>query len=429
MSNNKKSGRINVVYMIFSVAVAIALWTYVAYVNNPALKSPIPVENVAVEFSGEELLRDRNLIVTDVDVKTLTVYFGGRTRDTAIITKMDVKAVVDLSDIFDYTEPTGTHALEYDLVYSASSSSLTVDHVSRPVVEVTVERLVTRQLPLTAVYNGSIAENYMAGELTLSQDTVEVAGAEAAINKIAAVNVTLARDNLSKTTSESAPMVFLDEEGNEIDLEAEGLTLVNSDGTAVITQNIQMIKTVPLAIDIVPSITATDANITIDIQPKTVTLSGDPEDLEDLNVINIGTVDLKTIDLEFTKDDYQIIIPNNTKNQSNTNTASVTIRITDSSIGLARLSANNISYRNAGPTDYVTVITQTLDIVLRGNEEHLDDVTPANIRIVADLTSVAGKKGTTTVPARVYVDGFSDVEAVGEYKVSVDIRDTPPDVS
>ena len=267
-----------------------------------------------------------------------------------------------------------------------------------------------------------ILDRYLPYFATL--DRCGAATGSTAARVIAMATVTLNRDNLSKTVSDTAPIVLLDENGKEIDPEAEGIAMLNTDGTVVITQNILMLKTVPLTVNVVPSATATANNITIDIQPETVMLSGDPEDLEGLNAINIGTVDLKTIYLDYSGT-YQIMIPNNTKNESNTTIATVTIKINDSGIALRRLSANNISYRNAAENDYVTIITQSLDVVLRGNEAHLDDVTTANIRIVADLTSVAGKKGTTTVPARVYVDGYSDVEAVGEYNVSLTISDSP----
>lgn len=425
MTNNRINGKLKILYIIFSVAVAIALWTYVAYIGNPMLDEPMAVPNVPVEFEGEELLRDNDLIVSNIDVKELTVYFSGRLRDTAAISNMQVRAVVDLTDILLYPSPTGTHALDYELLYDNSGSTLTVDKVSRPVIEVTVERLVTETIPIEPVYNGSIAENYMAGELTLSRNTVDVAGTEAAIGKIHKATVTLARDNLSETATQTQPIRLFDETGGEINMDEEGLSFVNSDGTAIITQNILMVKEVPLTIDIVESATATDANTQVKIEPEYVTLSGDPEYLEDLNVLNIGTVDLKTIYLTY-EDTYQIKIPNNTRSMSGETVAKVSINVSDSSIQLRRLSASNISYRNAADTDYVTVITQSLDIVLRGKADKLDDVDPANIRIIADLTNFAGQKGTTTAPARVFVDGFTDVEAVGGYSITVTISDTPP---
>lgn len=418
MSEKKKPGK-KILYMIFSVAVAISLWTYVVYIENPMLENPIEVNHVPVEFTGGEYLRDYNLIVSDVDVQELTVYFNGKVRDSSIISGMSVRAVVDLTDILSYTTPTGTHSLNYELVYDdAGSSSITVESASRPVIEVTVERLVTDTFPVKPLFQGSIAEGYMAGELTLSKESVEIAGTEAAIRRISSATVTMNRENLSRTASDTGEITLFDEDGQEIDMEEEGLSFVNGDGTALITQKILMVKDISLIIDIRDSVTANDSNISVSIDPPTIKLAGDPEDLETLNIINIGTVDLKSFYLSF-DEVFQIRIPNNTQNLSGVSTANVTIRIADGSIDLRRLSASNILYRNAPEGVKVDIITQSCDITLRGNEESLAEVTAENIRIVADLSECA--KGTTTAPARVYVDGFDDVEAVGTYTIYVTI--------
>ncbi len=404
--------------MIFSIAVSIALWTYVAYVNNPVLEKPIVKNNVPVELTGEEYLRDYNLIVSDLDVKELTVSFGGRQRDATEITKMNVRAVVDLKDVLKYPSPTGIHSLEYELIYDGTSSTITVDSVSRPVIEVTVERLVTKTFTVKPLFQGSVSEGYMAGALSISMDTVEISGTEAAINRISSVTATLIREDVSKTVRDEVGIVLLDEEGQEINMEEAGLSFASGSGTVLLTQTILMMKTLNLVIDISESATANDSNISIVIDPPTITLAGDPEDLEPLNEINIGTVDLKSFPLNF-ENTYQIRIPNNTQNLSGVTTARVTIRVTDNNIDLTRLSANNISYRNAADNDVVTIITESLDITLRGDKDSLQEVTAENIRIIADLSGCP--KGTTTAPARVYVDGFDDVEAVGTYNVTVTI--------
>lgn len=418
MTEKKRPGK-KILYMIFSVAVAIALWTYVVYIENPMLEKPIEISKVPVEFTGAEYLRDYNLIVSDVDVQELTVSFNGRVRDTTTISSMSVRAVVDLTDILSYSTPTGTHSLNYDLVYdSHNSSSITVENVSRPVIEVTVERLVTDTFPVKPLFQGSIAEGYMAGELTLSRDSVEIAGTEAAIARISSASVTMNREDLSRTATDTGEIKLFDEDGQEINMEEAGLTFVSGDGTALITQKILMVKDISLIIDIRESVTANDSNISLHIDPPTIKLAGDPEDLESLNIINIGTVDLKSFYLSY-DEVFQIRIPNNTQNLSGVTTANVTIKIADSSIGLRRLSASNILYRNAPEGVNVDIITQSCDITLRGNEESLAEVTAENIRIVADLSECA--KGTTTAPARVYVDGFDDVEAVGTYTIYVTI--------
>ncbi len=418
MDSKHTRGSMNLLYLIFSICVAVALWAYVVYVENPTFENPRPRSGIPLEFVGEDLLRDYNLIVSGVSTNQITVYFDGRARDAEVLSDMEIRAVVDLSDVLTSSVTTGTHALSYDLIYNAGSSSL--EEVSRTpsMIEVTIDRLVTESIPLQAVYDGSIADDYMPGTLSLNMDYVAVSGTEAAINLIDHATVTLKRDNLSKTVTEEAPIVLWDAEGNAIDMAEAGLSFNESDGMAKITQTVLLVKTVPLKVDIVESATATDANIRVNYSVPNVILSGDPEIVQDINEINIGTINLKSIILSY-EEDFLIRYPNNTVSESGETSCTVTITVED--METRRLSATNISYNNAAEGDIVSVITQSLDITLRGDGDVIDQVTAENIRIVANLTEYAGKKGTYQVTPRVYVDGFGNaVEAVGDhYTVTV----------
>lgn len=418
MDSKHTRGSMNLLYLIFSICVAVALWAYVVYVENPTFDNPRPRSGIPLEFVGEDLLRDYNLIVSGVSTNQITVYFDGRARDAEVLSDMEIRAVVDLSDVLTSSVTTGTHALSYDLIYNAGSSSL--EEVSRTpsMIEVTIDRLVTESIPLQAVYDGSIADDYMPGTLSLNMDYVAVSGTEAAINLIDHATVTLKRDNLSKTVTEEAPIVLWDAEGKEIDMAEAGLSFNESDGMAKITQTVLLVKTVPLKVDIVESATATDANIRVNYSVPNVILSGDPEIVQDINEINIGTINLKSIILSY-EEDFLIRYPNNTVSESGETSCTVTITVED--METRRLSATNISYNNAAEGDIVSVITQSLDITLRGDGDVIDQVTAENIRIVANLTEYAGKKGTYQVTPRVYVDGFGNaVEAVGDhYTVTV----------
>lgn len=405
-----------ILYIIFSIAISIALWTYVVYVGNPMLDEPMEVDNVPIEFTGEELLRDYDLIVSNIDARELTVYFGGRIRDISKVGDMEVRAVVDLTDILKYSDPTGTHALEYDLIYE-NTGTITVDRASIQTVGVTVERLATKTLQVKASFEGSIAENYMAAPPILSRDSVTVEGTEAAIANIESASATLRWDNLSKSVTEEVPIRLIGTDGSVIDPEKAGITFVTAD-TVHFTQNVLMVKDVALEIDIVETQTVTDKNISIDISPATIRLSGDPEVLEGLNVINLGTVDLRSFTTAFSED-FQIRIPNDTNNLSGLTTAKVTITIQDPTIEIKRLDTVNIGYRNAGDGDTVEILNESMAVIIRGYEDIIGQVMPENIRVVADLTNYQGRKGNFEVPAKVYVDSFPTVDPVGEYKVNV----------
>ncbi|HBD86485.1 MAG TPA: hypothetical protein DC001_03575 [Clostridiales bacterium] len=51
----------------------------------------------------------------------------------------------------------------------------------------------------------------------------------------------------------------------------------------------------------------------------------------------------------------------------------------------------------------------------------LDEITSANLRAVADLSGYASK-GDVSVPVKIYVGGYSDAGAVGDYQVTVHIK-------
>ena len=144
MSEKKQGGGRKVLYMVFSVIVAVILWTYVVYIDNPTVENPITVSGIEVEFTGEETLRDNGYIVSDIDVNRLNIAFGGRIREVTQLSRENVRAVVDLTDIFNYTSPTGTHSLNYELVYDIRASSITVENASRTVIEVTVSLKLSR---------------------------------------------------------------------------------------------------------------------------------------------------------------------------------------------------------------------------------------------------------------------------------------------
>ncbi len=417
MVSNKSGRKFRIGYIIFSIAVSISLWLYVTKDLNPT--RDWTVNRVPVVFVGEDLLENSNLIVSAREATEISVTFNGRYNDVSKLNNTNVRAVVDLTEILtQYTAPTGTHALEAKIETDVSGNNVSVLNSSKHTIEVTVERLVTQSFPLTPIYNGGVADGYMAGDLTLSRNSVDISGTESAISRIARATVTLnGFEDLSKTTSREEAIRLLDENGEEIDMEEEGLKFTG-DSTAVITQSILLVKDVALVIDIIESPTATDANITINIEPRTIKLSGDPEVLEGINEINLGTQDLGKIILS-SETTYQIRIPNNTTNLSNISTAKVKIEVLNMETG--RLSATNITYRNARDGAVVEIISQSVDITLRGNQASLDQVKAENIRVVADFTEYADRTGYFTVPAKVYVDGFQDVEAVGDYVVTVNV--------
>lgn len=410
-----KIDRQKVLYIIFSVVASVALWIYVAYVDNPDV--PVTVTGIPIEFKGNELLADNNLVVTSVDTEKLNIRFTGKRNTVTKLSNDNVKATVDLSEVLkSNTGMTGIYQLSYSLDYGTvtSAGNIEVASASHDFISVTVEKLVTVSVPVRGVYNGGVGAGYSAELPVVSPENITVSGPQAVVSSIAYAEAVLERANLTKSVTETVSLAFYDENGKLV----ESDKLIPSQETVNITLSVLMIKEVPLSVNTVYSASANEKNTRVKIDPAVITISGDPKDLSQINQITLGTIDLTSF-VTKTTETLPITMPNNTVNVTGDTTADVTVEVIGQST--RKLSTSNIEVKNGTDGYRQTIITQSLDITLRGDEDDIDAVKPENIRVVADLSELGNTTGTFTVAAKAYVDGFGSVDAVGEYKVTVSI--------
>ena len=147
-------------------------------------------------------------------------------------------------------------------------------------------------------------------------------------------------------------------------------------------------------------------------------LHGDPTILDGVNKISVGTIDLSTFDPVITQK-LTIIIPNDVENLTGETEVEVTVEV--KGLSTVRRTSTNLDYINL-PAGYTAeIVSKNLEVVVRGPDASLKSVAPNNIRVVADLSDIS-TTGTIAVPVKVYIDGFTDVGAVGEYKLYVNVE-------
>ena len=152
-------------------------------------------------------------------------------------------------------------------------------------------------------------------------------------------------------------------------------------------------------------------------------LAGDSALLGGMNKINLATIDLTGFASSFTET-YTIPIDNELRNTTGVSEAKVTVEI----LGLETktFKVTNISQINLKEGYTANIITQSLDVTLRGNPEVLEQIKDENIRAVADLADLSESTGTYMPKVRIYIDGFTDVGALkvngSDYTVSVEIE-------
>lgn len=416
MNTNEKKPILGtrLLYIIFSIIIAIALWSYVAYVENPDVS--IPVSNIPITFNGADILEDNSLIVTDISAEHLSFRLTGKRNNVTKANNDNVAVTVNLGSIIsEHGASPGTYQLTYEIDYpdNVNGNALTVSSESTKFISVHVERLMTTTIPISGTYNGNISEGFMASPMTFDVGEIGISGPEEIVNAIdhAWVELNINYD-INKTIEQETSFQLLDRVGRVI--ESEFLTM--SRDTVIATIPVLAKKEVALTVNFADTSSTVKENYTLSINPPTITISGESDELEDINKIVLGTIDLNSFANSITQT-MPIVLADGINNLTGQNTAEVTVTV----LGLDTKSfvCNNIVTKNTPEGMNKTVTTQSVNVLLRGRSEDLELIDPSNITIVANLSELSKNTGTYTVEAKVQVDGFTNVDAIGEYSITV----------
>ncbi len=403
--------RYNIPFWILSFVLAVILWLYVTAMSDSETYKEI--SGIRPKFIGvETLLAEQDLeIIAGLDT-TVSLTLRGRRTDLALCNENNIELTVNVADI--------TNVGRSNLTYTEKLpvSGPTIVARSNSYIGLVTDRLISRDLRVEAILDGcTFAPNYLLTKSELSPESVRVRGPSATLNKLSHIAVYPQKQDIDRTVTLPLPFAVIDTEGNAVP--QDDLTFDTED--ILLTLRVSMRKEVALAINIVEGGGALARNAIYTISPETVQLIGDPAVLEGINTIVLGNIDLAQV-VQETRQSFPIVIPNNTENLSGVQNADVTVEIRG--LETARHNVDNITIVGARPpTGYeAKLVTQMLQILIRGPKESVDLVPVHNIRVVADLTDVILSPGNlVTVTARVYIDGYADVGAVGEQRVVIDV--------
>ena len=400
-------------WAIVSLLASLAIWVYVTSADASDFRQTF--RNVRVELVGEDTLRSsRNLVVTDLDVGSVTVVISGPRR---IVNPMDSDDLVAQVDVSKLTTAAYT-SLKYDIVYPSgvSERELTVERKSPEYVNFNVSLLTSKEVPVRGGFEGKPDDGYTAESPVFEPSTIMVTGPEAYLKDVDRAWVTFGKDMVvSSTYSTDVGFTLQNASGEACSTEY----LTCSQDTVKATLPIRAIKNVPLTVNLIYGSGANETNTIVSVTPTYLTLTGDSAILSGMNQIVLGTVDLTDFSTTFTEE-YSIPLDNTLKNLTGLSTAEVTIEV----VGLEtrNYAVTNINFTNPPEGSEVEVITESLEVRIRGTAEQLSQIHAENITAVADLTDYRDSLGAYMTPVKIRVDGFTDVGAVGDYTISVEIR-------
>ena len=409
---NEKANK--VLYIALSLLIAILFWLYVD--DELGSKITETYSRIPIEFIGaEDTLPSRGLMLAEGEDMTIDLKLSGPRLLITGLDKSDIRVEVDLTNI----SAVGPYTLNYQIRFpdEVDSTKISREWASRSAVTVRVAELFTKEVPVEVTVTGEAMDGYiyMSERLTVDPATLTVSGKEEDVSQVASALVHLDLTDASSTISRSFDYELLDAEGNVLDI--EGIQV--SENQVQVEAPIYLVKTLDLTVKFRESPGSTLDDIKWKLERNTIEVAGEAASLENKEDILLGEIDLAAL-LSDTEMVLDIALPAGAVNLSGFTTTTLTITFSDS-LATKSLAVTNISAIGLSEGQSFDRLTNSVEVVLRGPADIIEEVTEEDVRIVVDLTEYTSN-GTYSVPGIVLVDGFDNVGAVGTYPVACKIR-------
>ena len=412
MVTGRMSDKTNkLLYIGLSLLIAVIFWFFVD--SEQGHNTTQTYYNIPVEFIGEtDTLPSRGLMLTTGADATVDLELRGPRTVISDLSREDITLQVDLPSI----TATGTFSMTYDLLLpdEIPRSSVTTERASRSTITVTIEELFEKTVPVKVSVAGEVADGYiyMAERMIAEPSELTLSGREEDVDQVVSAQVMLDLSGATSSVNQEFDYILLDGQGNEV----SGENITVSSRRIEISAPVYLVKTLELTVDF----TESPGSALEDLQDwylgvTSIEVAGEAANLEGVDDILLATVDLSTL-LSDTEMPLEITIPAGCVNISGITSTTLTILFKDT-LETRAFTVSNISAIGLSQTQNFSRMTNSVEVLLRGDAQELEQVTADDIRIVVDLTPYEDN-GTYSVPAVVLVDGHSNVGAVGTYSVA-----------
>ena len=401
--------------ILLSVAIAFGMWLYV--VSTVSQEHEDTFYNIPVVITGEASLAEKELMLTsDTDYKVSLTISGNRSE----LSKINSGNITVKAEVANIEEAGEGIPLTYKVTYPGDvmENSLKVTSKNPQYVYVDVEKRVSNKVvPVEILWEGSTPDSFMVDKenRVLDNEEILITGPASVADLIEKAVITVSLDGQRGSISQDYRYTLCDAEGNAVDAEK----IVTNVAEVHLDVSIQMIKEIPLRLDVIYGGGATENNTVISLDTQSIRLSGGEAVLESLgDSITLGKIDLSLIDRAQSQT-FPITLPEGVTNLSNITEATATIRF--SGLSTKEFVVEDIHVANVPEGMTADVITEKLTVVLRGSATDLAAITERDIIATVDFTGAEADTSTFKVTVSCGEE-FPNVGAVGTYSVSAIVQ-------
>jgi YbbR domain-containing protein len=395
--------------ILLSVAIAFGLWMYVITSVSPG--SEETYYNIPVVMDGESVLAERNLMITQSSATNVTLKLSGNRTDLYKVNSQNITLKSDLSKVYDE----GTHHIGYSIAFPGDVASNAFEVVSQTpkYITITVERRVTKPVPVEVKWIGSTPEGFMSDRenrvLDYSEITISGPASVADLIQKAVIEVDL--NEQRESIDEHYRYTLCDAEGNPVDAQ---MIKTNTEEVRLEVR-IRRIKEVTFKLDITFGGGANRGNTEIVLDTTSIRVSGSEAALDALgDTITLGKINMAEIPRGKTIP-FTISLPEGVTNETGITEVNVTVKF--NGLGIREFSVADIRAINVPEGIQVDIITEKLAVTLRGPAADVAKIKEADLYAVVDFSNAAVGE-SSTIYAQIIIDNeIKTVGPLGTYTV------------
>lgn len=402
-----------VIRWLVSFLVAFTLWFYVITVVSPEYDQSFT--GIPVSFQGEALLEERGLMIVSQEKPTVALRLYGKRSDLSKLDNSNITVTVDVSKIGE----AGEHRLSTSNISypgDVRNDAISVLNRNPDTITLLVEQKIKKEIPVNIAYTGTVQEDFIADKenAMLDYTMVTIEGPASTIDQITQAVIEVDLNDKDESFSDSYTYTLCDMTGAPVDAAYVETNIASVN----LTLYIQRVKEIPLVFTVVEGGGATEKTTIIELSQQTLKISGNDMVLEQLNELSLGTIDLSMIP-EDTTLVFPVVLPTGITNLSNV--AEIQAKVSFPELATKTFIVTNIKAGNVPVDMEAEVLTQSMQVTLRGPKALISLLTPDDLVIVVNLADA--QPGTFTVKGSVVLSSqYSACGAIKSDSVSVTLR-------
>lgn len=326
MGKIKDSFKKDTIIKVAALFFAIILWNYVLSDTNP--QRTTTVNNLSINILNQEALTKQQLMVTEglADIiNSTSVKVSVQKNYLDYVSADNVMVDADLSNI----KESGT----YEIKLSAKTAYGTVTSISPSTLSITVDKVITKEVPITCEYQGTQKDNIYVSTPDISNNIVEVKGPSSILTNINKAICYINYDKLQtsdKEQSEALKLYFIGENNTALDDATVQKYLKANIYSVTAKYKVANKKTV--SVDISNSLSYKDKVKTglevksSTVSPETVTIIGAEDKINSIESLKVQPVSVSGLSSDTIKKSTLIVPSGVTVLEGNTVNITITLQ-------------------------------------------------------------------------------------------------------